>query len=294
MSTLAPRHMSLQSPSMAHPIRPRRSMLYIPGDKARALEKARGLPADAIILDLEDAVSPENKALARDVIAAAIAQGGYGERELILRVSAAGCAEDFALAERLAIHGVLLPKVEAPATVCEAAGRTRHAIWCMIETPLGVLRAADIAGSSDRLAGFVAGTNDLCKELRARHTPSRTPMLTSLSLLLLAARAHGLAAIDGVHLDLDDAEGFAASCRQGVELGFDGKTLVHPNTIETANRIFAPAPEEIERARAMIVAWNEARAQRLGVARIGGAMVEQLHVDQANRLLALAEAIARA
>jgi citrate lyase subunit beta/citryl-CoA lyase len=251
------------------------------------------LPVDGIILDLEDAVSPENKATARDAIAQAIGAGGYGERELILRVGGLDVAEDFALASALALDGVLLPKVESGETVRAAAAKIPHPVWCMIETPLGVLRAAEIAGSSDRLAGFVAGTNDLNKELRARHTPDRAPLLTSLSLLLLAARAYGLAAIDGVHLNLDDAEGFEASCRQGVELGFDGKSLVHPNSIEPANRIFGPAPEEIERARAMVAAWEAARAEGLGVARIGGAMVEQLHVDEAHRVLALADAIAR-
>lgn len=274
-------------------IRPRRSMLYIPGDKPRALEKAKTLACDAILFDLEDAVAPENKERARVAIAEAVSAGGYGTRELILRVGAADCAEDFALAEALPLDGVLLPKVESAATIAEVAGRTAHPIWCMIETPLGVLRAAEIAASSDRLAGFVAGTNDLTKDLHARHTPARTPLLASLSLMVLAARAYGLAVIDGVHLDLDDLEAFETVCRQGVELGFDGKSLVHPNSIEIANRVFGPAPKEIARARAMVAAWEEARAQGLGVARIDGAMVEQLHVDQANRLIALAEAIER-
>jgi citrate lyase subunit beta / citryl-CoA lyase len=274
-------------------IRPRRSILYVPGDKPRALEKARSLDADGIIFDLEDAVAPENKDAARQAIAEAVGSGGYGHRELILRVSALDCEEDFALAHALEIDGVLLPKVDSPATVHAGAQRTRHALWCMIETPLGVLRAAEIAGASDRLAGFVAGTNDLVKELGARHTPDRTPLLTSLSLMLLGARAHGLAALDGVHISLDDPEGFEAACRQAVELGFDGKTLVHPDTIEPANRIFAPAAEEIASARAMVAAWQEARAQGLGVARVSGKMVEQLHVDEAERLLALAEAIER-
>jgi citrate lyase subunit beta/citryl-CoA lyase len=263
----------------------------VPGDKPRALEKARSLDADGIIFDLEDAVSPENKAAARDGIAQALRAGGYGHRELILRVSSLDCAEDFQLADALGLDGVLLPKVDSPGTVLAAAGRTRHALWCMIETPLGVLRAAEIAGASDRLAGFVAGTNDLAKELRARHTPDRTPLLTSLSLMLLGARAHGLAALDGVHINLDDMEGFEAACRQAVELGFDGKTLVHPSTIEPANRLFAPDAEEVTKARAIVAAWQEARAQGLGVARVGGMMVEQLHADEAERLLALAEAI---
>jgi citrate lyase subunit beta/citryl-CoA lyase len=272
-------------------IRPRRSVLYVPGDKPRALDKARSLDVDGIIFDLEDAVSPENKASARETIAEAVKAGGYGHRELILRVSALDCEEDFVLAHALEIDGVLLPKVDSPAMVHSAAQRTRHRLWCMIETPLGVLRAAEIATASDRLAGFVAGTNDLAKELRARHTPDRTPLLTSLSLMLLGARAHGLAALDGVHISLDDPEGFEAACWQAVELGFDGKTLVHPNTVEAANRIFAPAAEEIATAREMVAAWKEARAQGLGVARVNGKMVEQLHVDEAERVLALAEAI---
>lgn len=277
---------------MTRQIRPRRSVLYVPGDKPRALDKIRGLDVDAVIFDLEDAVAPEHKAFARDSIAAAVAAGGYGHRELIVRVGAADAAEDFALAEALALDGVLLPKVEAPATVAAAAGRTRHPLWCMIETPLGVLRAAEIAGCGLALAGFVAGTNDLAKELHARRTPARTALLTSLSLIVLAARAYGLAAIDGVHTELGDAEGFAASCRQGVELGFDGKTLIHPDTVAMANRLFAPTADEIAAARALIAAWQAARADGLGVARIGGAMVEQLHVDEASRLVALAEAIA--
>lgn len=276
---------------MSMQIRPRRSFLYVPGDKPRALEKARSLPVDGLIFDLEDAVAPENKEAARDAIGAAVRAGGYEHRELILRVSAADAAEDFALAESLSLDGVLVPKVEHPDTVKQAAERTRHRIWCMIETPLGIMRAVEIAGADNRLAGFVAGTNDLTKELGARHTPDRMPLLASLSMLLLAARAYGLAALDGVHLNLDDLEGFEAACRQAAELGFDGKTLVHPNSVAAANRIFAPAAEEIESARRLVAAWQDARAQGLGVVRIDGKMVEQLHVDDAERVLALANAI---
>lgn len=266
-------------------------MLYVPGDKPRALEKARTLPVDGVILDLEDAVAPEAKDAARAAIAAALATD-WGSRERILRVSAADCTADFALAAQLPLDGVLIPKVESPDTVRAVAAATRHPIWCMIETPLGVLRAAEIAAAHPALAGFVVGTNDLTKELRARHTSDRAPLITSLSLILLAARAHGLAALDGVHLGLDDLAGFEASCRQGVELGFDGKTLVHPSTIEAANRIFGPAPEEVARARRIVAAWDEARAEGKGVARIDGAMVEQLHVDEALRLIELADLIA--
>lgn len=280
---------------MSKHIRPRRSMLYVPGDKPRALDKARALPCDGIIFDLEDAVAPEAKAAARQAIADAVTAGGYGRRELILRVNGIGSdwlADDCALAAALPVHGVLVPKVEDESAARRIAALVPDkAIWCMIETPLGVLRAGQIGGASERLAGFVAGTNDLAKELRARHTPDRGPLLTSLSLILLAARAHGLAAIDGVHLGLDDMDGFEAACRQGVELGFDGKTVVHPNSIEPANRIFGPSAEEVAKARAIVAAWAEARAEGKGVARINGAMVEQLHVDEAERLIALAEAI---
>lgn len=269
-------------------IRPRRSMLYVPGDKPRALEKAKGLACDAIILDLEDAVSPENKAAAREEIAAAVNGGGYGSRELILRTGG-DVAEDYALADSLPIDGVLIPKAESIAMVEAAAARTRHPLWCMIETPLGALRAADIAATG-KVAGFVVGTNDLVKDLNARHTPDRAPILTALSLVVLAARAYGLVAIDGVHIDLDDLTGFEASCRQGVEMGFDGKSLVHPNTIEPANRLFAPDAAEVATARALVAAW-QARAPGTAVARIEGKLVEQLHVDQASRLIALADAI---
>ncbi|MBS0315257.1 MAG: CoA ester lyase [Proteobacteria bacterium] len=276
-------------------IRPRRSMLYVPGDKPRAIEKARTLPCDGIIFDLEDAVAPEAKEIARQTITEAVRAGGYGRRELILRVNGIGSdwlADDCALAAALPVDGVLIPKVEDEGAVRHIEALVPDkAIWCMIETPLGVLRAGQIGGASDRLAGFVAGTNDLVKELRARHMPDRAPLLTSLSLILLGARAHGLAAIDGVHLGLDDPEGFEASCRQGVELGFDGKTVVHPSTIEPANRIFGPSATEVEKARAIVAAWAQARADGKGVARIGGAMVEQLHVDEAQRLIDLADQV---
>jgi citrate lyase subunit beta/citryl-CoA lyase len=270
-------------------------MLYVPGDKPRALEKARTLPCDAILLDLEDAVAPEAKETARRTVAEAVRAGGYGRRELILRVNGVAsewAEDDLKLAAELPVDGVLIPKVEDPQTVRHVEERVADkALWCMIETPLGVLRALDIGGASERLAGFVAGTNDLTKELRARHVPDRAPLITSLSLILLAARAHGLAAIDGVHLGLDDPEGFEAACRQGVALGFDGKTVVHPSTIEAANRIFGPDPSEVAKAREIVAAWAEARAEGKGVARIGGAMVEQLHVDEAERLIAMAEGI---
>ena len=271
-------------------MRPRRSMLYVPGDKARALEKVRTLPVDGIILDLEDAVAPDKKEVARATIEQAFANGDYAPREVLLRVSSADCEADFALAARLPIDGLLLPKVEGAATLADAAARTDLPLWCMIETPLGVLRAADIA-AAPQVAGLVAGTNDLNKDLHARHTADRTPLMFSLSQIVLAARAFGRVAIDGVHLDLDDAAGFEAACSQGRDLGFDGKSLVHPATIEPANRLFGPDAQDVEQARHIVAAWEEARARGLGVARIDGRMVEQLHVDEAQRLIALADAI---
>ena len=288
---------------MQNNLRPRRSMLYMPGANARALEKARTLSADALIFDLEDAVTADAKADARTIVAAALEQGGYGARELILRVNALATpwgADDLALAATLPIHGVLLPKVESAddvrvaQAVYDATGAERALdIWCMIETPLGVLRASEIAGAGGRLAGFVMGTNDLVKDLGARHTADRLPIVTALSLAILAARAHGLHIIDGVHIDLDDDAGFETICRQGVELGFDGKTLIHPRTIDAANRIFAPSAEEVAAAHRMIAGFEAAKAEGKGVARIDGKLVEQLHVDSARRLLDMVAAIER-
>ena len=277
--------------------RPRRSMLYMPGSNPRALEKARGLAADALIFDLEDAVAPDAKEAARSVIAEAVAAGGYGKRELILRTNGLDTAwghGDVASAAKMPIHGVLLPKVESAATVRQAASILDKAgapadlaIWCMMETPMGMLHAEEIAGAHPRLAGFVMGTSDLANDLHARHTRDRLPMLTGLGLCLLAARAYGLAILDGVYLDLSDDEGFAYSCRQGVELGFDGKTLIHPKTIAAANEAFAPSAAEIEQARKQIAGFEAAQAEGKGVVLVDGKLVENLHVANAKRLLAL-------
>jgi len=282
--------------------RPRRSMLYMPGSNPRALEKARGLAADALIFDLEDAVSPDAKAAARGVIADAVAAGGYGRRELILRTNGLDTAwghGDLVAAAAMAIHGVLLPKVESAATVRQAASildkagaPAELAIWCMMETPMGLLHAEEIAASHPRLAGFVMGTSDLANDLHARHTRDRLPLLTGLGLCLLAARAYGLAVMDGVYLDLDDEEGFAYSCRQGVELGFDGKTLIHPKTIAAANAAFGPSPAEIEQAQRQIAGFEAAQAEGKGVVLVDGKLVENLHVANARRLLALVARIA--
>jgi len=286
---------------MDRPVRPRRSVLYVPGSNARALAKARTLPADGFILDLEDAVAPDSKVGARALVLQELAEGGYGRRELVVRVNGEGTpwhAADLAAAAGTGADAVCLPKVEsaeavrrAEAALVAAGAPPGLALWCMVETPLGVLRAAEIAGSSPRLACLVVGANDLVKELRARLTPGRTEVLAALSLVLLAARAHGLAALDGVHLDLSDDLGFEASCRQGRDLGFDGKTLIHPRTIEAANLVFAPSEPELEGARRVVAAHADAVAQGKGVALLDGRLVEALHVEAARRLLALAEAI---
>ncbi len=274
----------------------------MPGSNARALEKARTLDADVLIFDLEDAVAPAQKEGARGAIAAALRHGGYGPRELALRVNTLATpwgAADLAFAATLPIEGVLLPKVESADEVMravralDAAGaRDKPALWCMIETPLGFLHAEAIASSGPRIAALVMGTADLAKDLRAQETKDRAPLLPALGLGLLAARAYGLAALDGIHADLDDDEGFEAACRQGRALGFDGKSLIHPKTIAAANRIFGPAPDELARARRIIAAHDAALAAGSGVTLVDGKLVERLHVEEARRLLALADTIA--
>ena len=288
---------------MPAPIRPRRSVLYLPGSNPRALEKARVLPADGLIFDLEDAVAPDTKETARAAVGAALTAGGYAPRELILRVNPLDTAwghADLAVAATLPIDAVLLPKIENAERVrltlglLDALGAPPDlCVWCMIETPLGVLAAAEIAGASHRIGALVLGTSDLTTDLNARETRDRLPLLTALGLVLLASRAHRVAALDGVHLDLADAEGFAAACRQGRELGFDGKTLIHPQQIDPANRAFTPHPEEIGRAHRLVAAYTEALVGGTGAIRHEGRLVEALHVADARRTLALAEAIAR-
>lgn len=285
-------------------VRPRRSVLYMPGSNARALEKARTLPADGLILDLEDAVAPAAKEAAREQVVAELRRGGYGRRELIVRVNGLGTPwreGDLAAAATCGADGVALPKVESAEEVREAeralvaAGAPeRLALWCMIETPRGVFRADEIAGATPRLAGLIMGTSDLVKDLRARHTPARTETLAALGLCVLAARANGAAILDGVALDLADEAGFEAACRQGRDMGFDGKTLIHPKQIEAANRVFAPSAEEVEAARKIIAAFAEAEAQGKGVVVVDGRLVENLHVENARRALRLAEAIGAA
>jgi citrate lyase subunit beta/citryl-CoA lyase len=286
---------------MANTVRPRRSVLYMPGSNARAMEKGRTLPADGLILDLEDAVAPDAKPDARRLVLAAIAGGGYGRRELFVRVNGLNTPwgyDDLLAAATSGADAVLLPKVESADTVRQADTILRGAgaleglaLWCMLETPMGLLNVREIAGASARLGGFVMGTSDLAKDLHCAHTRDRLPMITSLGLALLAARAHGLAIIDGVHLDLNDDEGFALACRQGVELGFDGKTLIHPKTIEAANRAFAPSEAEIAASRRIIEAHAQAAAAGKGVVVVDGRLVENLHVEAARRVVALAAAV---
>jgi len=273
----------------------------MPGSNARVLDKARALPADVLILDLEDAVHPGAKAEARRLVRGELGRGGYGARELVVRVNGVRTpwgADDLEMAAASGADAVLVPKVESAEALREAADRLaaagappQQALWAMIETPGGVLAAAEIAAAAPRLRCLVAGTSDLVKDLRARHTPLRLEVLVSLSLVVLAARARGLAALDGVHLDLADDAGFEASCRQGVDLGFDGKTLIHPRTIEAANRIFGPSPEAVARARRVIDAHEAALSRGEGVAVVEGRLVEALHVEEAERTVALVAAI---
>jgi citrate lyase subunit beta/citryl-CoA lyase len=287
-------------------IRPRRSVLYMPGANARALEKARSLPADGIIIDLEDAVAPEAKEAARAQVAAAVRQGGYGAREVVIRVNAPETPwfeDDLAAAAKAGPDAVLIPKVSDPDTLNTVGHRLRRLnapakvrVWAMIETPLAILRCEEIARAArdvdTRLACFVMGTNDLAKETRARLVAGRAPMLAWLATAVAAARAHALDILDGVYNGLQDEAGLRAECEQGRDLGFDGKTLIHPNQIGPANEIFAPAPEEVEQSRAIIAAFERPENRGKGVISLDGRMVERMHADIAARVVALAEAIA--
>jgi citrate lyase subunit beta / citryl-CoA lyase len=287
-------------------IRPRRSVLYMPGANARALEKARSLPADGIIIDLEDAVAPEAKEAARAQVAAAVRQGGYGAREVVIRVNAPETPwfeDDLAAAAKAGPDAVLIPKVSDPDTLNTVGHRLRRLnapakvrVWAMIETPLAILRCEEIARAArdvdTRLACFVMGMNDLAKETRARQVAGRAPMLPWLATAVAAARAHDLDILDGVFNGLQDEAGLRAECEQGRDLGFDGKTLIHPNQIGPANEIFAPAPEEVEQSRAIIAAFERPENRGKGVISLDGRMVERMHADIAARVVALAEAIA--
>lgn len=283
--------------------RPRRSCLYMPGANTRALEKARSLPADTLIFDLEDAVAPETKETARAAVLAALAEGGFGSREIIVRMNGLDTEWGKADLEALAgcgAHGLLAPKINGPGdieridTLLSRAGAPEQlALWVMIETPLAILHIRQIAQAAEgtRLTTFVMGTNDLAKEYRARLTPGRAAFQTALQLTLTAARAFSLVAIDGVFNDIADAEGLRRECEQGRELGFDGKTLIHPGQIATANEVFAPAEEEITQARAIIEAFSDPANAGKGVLKVNGKMTELLHLEEARRIVALAEAI---
>ena len=287
-------------------VRPRRSVLYMPGSNARAIEKAKTLAADALILDLEDAVAPEAKADARRQVCEAVGAGGFGRRELFVRINAADTpwgGDDLAATVQASPDAILVPKVssfEDLARIGErlgalgAASNTR--VWAMMETPLAILNAKEIAAAarepSTRLAGFVMGTNDLAKDTRARILPGRVPMLAWLMTCIAAARSFGLDIIDGVFNDIGDQQGFARECLEARDLGFDGKTLIHPSQIEPCNAAFSPSTGEVESARKIIAAFELSENRDKGVVRIDGRMVERLHAEMARRIVAIADAIA--
>jgi len=287
---------------MAEVVRPRRSLLYMPASNDRALEKARNLRADGLIFDLEDAVAPASKVDARNAAVDAASSGNYGKREIFVRVNALdtiwGMA-DIAAVSRSNADGVIIPKIRSPEDVNAAvvalegscAPNTMR-LWCMMETPIAVLNAAEIAGTSDRLSGFFAGTADLAKDLQSDHPADRAPMLYALQKIVLTARAFGLSVIDGVHVDLDDQVGFKSSCHQGRAMGFDGKTLIHPKQIDLANNIFSPSKKEILQAKGVVSASQEAKARGDGATVYEGRLVEQLHVEMAKHLVKQAEMIA--
>lgn len=287
-------------------IRPRRSVLYMPGSNARALEKARSLPADALILDLEDAVSPDAKDVARRQVAEAVRAGGYGPREVMIRVNGADTPwgpEDLSAAIEAEPGAILLPKVSSAADLAAAAKVMDAAepdgivaLWAMIETPMAILNLKEIAAYStepgSRLAGFVMGTNDLAKETGARLDGGRGPMIPWLMLAVAAARAYGIAIVDGVYNDLDDSRGFIEECAASRDMGFDGKTLIHPMQIDTANRTFTPSATEVAWAERVVAVFSEPENAGKGAVRVEGRMVERLHADMAARTLAVMQAIA--
>jgi len=289
-------------PDQSTTYRPRRSVLYMPSSNERALEKAKTIPVDALILDLEDAVAPDAKAAARENACAAVQSGEYGRRELTIRVNGLGSQwheADLAAACAAGPDAIVVPKVGSADEVrglvaaMDAAGAPGHTrLWAMVETPAAVLHAEEIARASDRLACLVLGTNDLYKELGATFAPGRAAVQTSLQLSILAARAAGVSVVDGVFNDVKDVDGFLAEARQAREMGFDGKTLIHPGQVEPCNEVFAPSAEQVEQARAVIAAFETAQAEGKGVATLDGRLIESLHVDTAQKVLATAEAIA--
>ncbi len=288
-------------------IRPRRSLLFMPGSNARALEKARDLPADGIILDLEDSVAPDAKANAREMIAQALAAGGFGTREMIIRINALDSPwwiDDVSMAARARPHGILVPKISSVEDLSAIADRLSDInadmsvrIWAMIETAGAVLHAEELAAASRdsemRLAGFVFGPNDISRETRIRMQPGRAAMLPMITHCVLATRLHGLEILDGPYSDFSNADGFAQECAQGRDLGFDGKTLIHPSQIEACNAIFTPPADEVAHARRIIAAFERPENASRGAIQLDGAMVERLHAEMARRTIAIADAISR-
>src|ERR1700730_14105423 len=287
---------------MPPPLRPRRSALYLPGNNARALEKGKTLPADVLIFDLEDAVGPDAKADSRARVCGAISSGSYRPREIVVRINGMGTDwhdDDLAAVAGSAAHGVLVPKVEAgeqvralTAALDELAAPESLRLWVMIETPGAILRAEEIASASGRLAALVVGTNDLVNDLHALHVPGRAPVLAALSLAVLGARAAGKVVLDGVFNDITDEAGFRAEARQGREMGFDGKTLIHPSQVDPANDVFGPSQKELAAARKVVLAYEQAQAAGNSVITVDGRMIESLHVREAQRTLALGDLIA--
>ena len=279
-------------------IRPRRSVLYMPGSNARALDKARAIAADALILDLEDAVAPDAKDLARRQVGEAVQARGFGMREVVIRINGLATPwgeADLAAAVAAGPDAILVPKVSTTNDldlVEERLGGARVALWAMVETPLAILNIAELAGWRRGLVCFVMGTNDLIKELRGDHTPDRANLSAALGLSVAAARAHGLAAIDGVFNDIQDTDGFIHQCRQAKSFGFDGKTLIHPSQVEPCNAIFAPSPQEVVAARQLIAAFDLPENRAKGAIKLDGRMVELLHAEIARRVVATADAIA--
>ena len=288
---------------MAATARPRRSVLYMPGSNARALEKAKTIMADGLILDLEDAVAPDSKDQARLQVCNAVKDGGYGMREIAIRVNGLSTPwgyEDIAAASRSGADAIVLPKVESAdairhmeAIMIANGAPDDMAIWAMMETPRSVLSAERISTATPRMACLVMGTSDLAKELDCTHTRERLPMITSLGICMLAARASGLVILDGVYLDLDDADGFKFACDQGGDLGFDGKTLIHPKQVAPCNEVFTPRPDFVDWSRKIIAAHAAAAERGEGVAVVDGKLIENLHVESAKRVVAMADAISK-
>jgi len=286
--------------------RPRRSVLFVPGSNARALEKARNLPADGLVLDLEDSVAPEAKATAREKIAQAVAAKGFGKREVLIRINpldTPSCREDIAMAAAARADGIVVPKLSSIADLEAVASRVGQAnaagslaVWAMIETAGAVLHAEELAAvardGKTRLAGFVFGPNDISLETRIKMLPGRATMIPLITHCILAARAHGIEILDGPYSDFSNVEGFAAECRQARDLGFDGKTLIHPSQIEACNAIFTPPAEEVTQARRIIAAFELPENASRGAIQLDGRMVERLHVNMAKRTIAICDAIA--